>query len=161
MELLVKLEPYQETSENQQALQHYVLTNPLYTIQPEKKIVEIKDQPRQQAVLIRLITGELVGFFCLSSWPDGEDYTANQQAVLFRAMSIDERYRGQHYGQQALALLGEFVKRHYPECNEVVLGVNVNNQVATGLYLASGFVETGRRLLGVLGAQKILSYTIK
>lgn len=56
-----------------------------------------------------------------------------------------------------MLLLRDFVKSEFPSCDEIVLAVNHKNFPAQKLYAKVGFKDTGRRKIGPIGEQFILS----
>ncbi|WP_306659888.1 GNAT family N-acetyltransferase [Bacillus sp. AFS002410] len=71
--------------------------------------------------------------------------------MLLRAYSIDSNFQGKGIAKQSLKLLPDFVKAHFPEKNEIILGVNHKNIAAQHVYLKSGFVDKGVRVMGKKG----------
>ncbi|MCY9549378.1 hypothetical protein [Lysinibacillus xylanilyticus] len=49
---------------------------------------------------------------------------------------------------------------HFPNINELVLGVNQPNTAAQSLYTKCGFVDEGRLATGLRGEIKVMSYYI-
>ncbi|WP_163099193.1 GNAT family N-acetyltransferase [Peribacillus alkalitolerans] len=100
--------------------------------------------------------GEAVGFFILNIGERVNEYSDNPKALLLSAFSINERHQGKGYAKQGLLQLKDYIKEHFPKCNEVVLGVNHKNIGAQQVYLKTGFVDKGYRKIGRLGEQFIL-----
>lgn len=73
-----------------------------------------------------------------------------------RAYSIDSRQQGRGFAKQSLQLLPSFIKKHFPENNEVILAVNLKNKAAQHVYKKAGFVDKGKRIMGNKGKQLIL-----
>lgn len=153
----VTLRHYQE--EDKVALEQYVLSNAQYTIHPSDKVKELAFDDRLFPLVI-CYEQQIVGFFCLNGYPATEPFTDNPEALLFRSLSTDERYRGQGYGKAGMLALADFIGEEFPTCNEVVLAVNHQNRVAQTLYLALGFEDTNKRLMGPLGEQFVYSKRI-
>lgn len=101
--------------------------------------------------------GEPVGFFILDGGNDRYDYSANPHAVLLRSMSLNPHYQGNGYARAALApaCLDPFVRAHFSDCDEIVLGVHHANRPAIRLYQRAGFHDTGRNYPGLKGLQYI------
>ena len=110
----------------------------------------------QRAVTI-LHAGEPVGFFILDGSSAREEYSANPQALLLRSMSLNPRHQGNGYAHAALApaCLDPFVRAHFPDCDEIVLGVHHANRPAIRLYQRAGFHDTGRNYPGLKGLQYV------
>ncbi|MFD1205605.1 GNAT family N-acetyltransferase [Sporosarcina contaminans] len=97
-----------------------------------------------------------VGYFALE---DGEKllkYSNNPNARLLTSFSIDFRNQGKGLAKIALQLLREFVRKHLPNTDEIVLGVNKKNTPAYNLYLKTGFVDRNEYYEGPKGPQHIL-----
>jgi RimJ/RimL family protein N-acetyltransferase len=101
-----------------------------------------------------------VGFFILHKGEGIKDFSANQNALLLRALSINFLYQGKGYGKMGMELLPEFVKAHFPGVDEIVLAVNMRNQAAKKLYEKVGFIDKGERRNGDIGPQYILHFPI-
>nr|WP_272495798.1 GNAT family N-acetyltransferase [Bacillus pinisoli] len=103
---------------------------------------------------------EPVGFFLLHSTDRVKDYVNNPTAMLLTSFSINQSKQGKGYAKQGMLLLPKFVSTEFPDCNELVLAVNYKNIAAQNLYLQVGFSDTGRRKLGPIGEQYIMSLMI-
>jgi RimJ/RimL family protein N-acetyltransferase len=101
-----------------------------------------------------------VGFFILHSTSRVAKYSKNPHAMLLTAFSIDYRNQGKGYAKQGLSLLKKCIQDYFPNCDEIVLGVNHQNIPAQNLYLEVGFHDTGRRVIGSLGEQFVMSLCI-
>ena len=126
-----------------------------FTSMPLKKINDTYASNTAKYVLI-LENGVPVGFFALE---DGEKllkYSTNANARLLTSFSIDSRNQGKGLAKIGLQLLPEFVSRHLPGTDEIVLGVNQRNTPAYHLYLKTGFVDENEFYEGQKGPQHIL-----
>ncbi|MGC4379357.1 GNAT family N-acetyltransferase [Fictibacillus sp. Mic-4] len=101
-----------------------------------------------------------VGFFVLHSSSRVREYTYNPQAMLLTAFSINHAEQGKGYAKKGLELLRSFISEQFPGCNEVVLAVNKRNIPAQKLYEKVGYQDTGRRKMGRIGEQLILSLAV-
>ncbi|MGG1685086.1 GNAT family N-acetyltransferase [Pseudalkalibacillus sp. NRS-1564] len=101
-----------------------------------------------------------VGFFVLDRGDDTFSYSDNTKAVLLRAYSINRPEQGRGIAKASLQLLEQFVKRHFPNCHEIVLGVNEDNEAAKKIYLGAGFIHTNKKKNGRSGPQAILKYPV-
>ncbi|WP_215142849.1 GNAT family N-acetyltransferase [Exiguobacterium qingdaonense] len=101
-----------------------------------------------------------VGMFLLHDNERVASYTTESNALLFSAFAINYTDQGKGYAKAALQELPMFVKQHFPHIREVVLSVNLKNEAAFSLYTRSGWVDTGRRIGGPIGEQRILSLSI-
>lgn len=130
-----------------------------FTSLPSHLIQEAVRDKNQHPVVI-LQGKNPVGFFVLHSGDRVKAYTDNPRALLLASLSIDATSQGKGYGKSGMVLMRGFVRQHFPECNEVVLAVNHKNLPAQQLYKRAGFVDTGRRKIGTIGEQYILSCNI-
>jgi len=101
-----------------------------------------------------------VGFFILHSTSRVKDYSNNPNAMLLTAFSIDYSKQGRGYAKQGLLLLSKYIQKQFPSCDEIVLGVNHQNVPAQNLYIRVGFQDTGRRVIGSLGEQFVMTLLI-
>ncbi|MGA9290440.1 MAG: GNAT family N-acetyltransferase, partial [Anaerobacillus sp.] len=76
------------------------------------------------------------------------------------AFSVNLSEQGMGYGRASIGQLKPIVRDHFPECNEIVLGGNEENEAARQLYLKAGFVDSNEKKLGRSGYQAILRYKI-
>lgn len=104
---------------------------------------------------------KLVTFFVLHEKEGVTPYSSNEHALLIRSFSTDFYEQGKGYAKTALQLLPDFVRKHFPLINELVLGVNVPNRAAQELYKRCGFVDEGRQAMGLRNELKVMSYYMK
>lgn len=104
---------------------------------------------------------KVVGFFKLDKH---YHLTLGQQALNqlgLRTFVIGCQFQRKGFATDALALLPDFIKQHYPNVKSLFLTVNCLNQSAYHCYLKAGFIDTEQLYLkGEYGAQHILSRTI-
>lgn len=81
-------------------------------------------------------------------------------AMLLTAFSIEYLHQGKGFAKKAMKDLKTFVMKEFSFCNEIVLAVNKRNVPAQNLYKKAGFTDTGRRKMGKIGEQLILSLSI-
>jgi RimJ/RimL family protein N-acetyltransferase len=101
-----------------------------------------------------------VGFFILHSTERVMEYSDNPNAMLLTSFSVNQTKQGNGYAKHAMFLLSDFVKSEFPNCNEIVLAVNHKNIPAQRLYSKIGYKDTGRRKIGPIGEQFILSFLL-
>jgi RimJ/RimL family protein N-acetyltransferase len=101
-----------------------------------------------------------VGFFILHSSSRVQEYTDNPNAILLTAFSINYNKQGKGFAKRGLSLLKEFTNEQFPSCDEIVLAVNQLNIPAQKLYGQVGFMDTGRRKMGEIGEQMIMSLSL-
>lgn len=106
------------------------------------------DDPNRTPFAV-VLSGAAVGFGILDRGGSLAELTsAPRSAVLLRAFYIAPEWQGHGVGRAACAVLDPLVLADAPGATEVLLTVNEANPAAIRAYLASGFVDTGRRYLG-------------
>jgi len=130
-----------------------------YTMSPKESIELVKQDKDRHAVLV-FDEDKLVTFFVLHENDGVKPYSSNEQSILIRAFSTDFYEQGKGYAKAALQLLPDFVLEHFPNINELVLGVNQPNTAAQSLYKKCGFVDEGKLATGFRGEIKVMSYYI-
>ncbi|MBU9719840.1 MULTISPECIES: GNAT family N-acetyltransferase [Bacillaceae] len=156
MESIVQLDHYSKGYEADLASFELPEEQNRYTSLPNKYTESIDGQHR----IVILSGGEPVGFFILHTSDRVKDYSDNSNAMLLTSLSINQAQQGKGYGKQAMFMLGDFIKREFTSCNEVVLAVNHKNLAAQQLYTRVGFKDTGRRKIGPIGEQFILNFRL-
>ncbi|WP_377889865.1 GNAT family N-acetyltransferase [Alkalihalobacillus sp. R86527] len=140
-----------------EALRGFTLSDPQlkYTSLPMPAFEQCMRDPDRHPVVI--LSGEkVVGFFVLHSGEGAKDFTSNKRAMLLRALCIDEKEQGKGYGKQAMSLVRGYVKTNFPHIDEVVLGVNEQNNVARAIYLEQGYVDLNKKMESRSGLMSIL-----
>ncbi|WP_144697009.1 GNAT family N-acetyltransferase [Fictibacillus phosphorivorans] len=117
-----------------------------------------KDRGRHPVVIEE--NGNTVGFFVLHIGENIGDFTANPNAMVIRALSINHPQQGKGYAKEAMLQLPLFVSKHFPEVNELILAVNFKNDPAKKLYEKVGFVDRGQIKHGPVGPQYVLHYDV-
>lgn len=147
---LLTLEFYNESFKEQ--LSDYYLSeeHSYYTAFPLDAIEKCEQEEDRYPIIIN-VNGFPVGFFVLHGYQGVKDYYNNESALLLRAYSIQTSYHGKGYAKQSMLLLPNFVKRHFPTINEVILAVNKQNLTAQHLYKKSGFIDKGIKVMGTKG----------
>ncbi|WP_261132453.1 GNAT family N-acetyltransferase [Bacillus sp. Marseille-Q3570] len=130
-----------------------------FTGMPLEMLVKAKDDPARNPIVI-LKGAHPVGFFLLCTGELVKEYTLNQNALLLIAFSIDLPQQGRGYAKEGLKKLSNFIAEDFPDKNEVVLAVNCKNIPAQKLYESVGFLDTGKRKMGKIGKQMILSLSL-
>ncbi|TQR18868.1 GNAT family N-acetyltransferase [Psychrobacillus soli] len=103
--------------------------------------------------IVILEDGKVAGFFVLDTGDDKFQYTDQQESILLRGYSIHPAYQGRGIAKSSLALIPSYIKEHFPQVNQVVLGVNEANKPAQSLYIKAGFLDEGKRFTGRSGVQ--------
>lgn len=151
---------YEDKAKN--LVEQYTLTEEQlrYTKSPKESIALAKQDNSRHAILA-MDCNKLVTFFVLHEKEGVTPYSSNEQALLIRSFSTDFYEQGKGYAKTALQLLPDFVRKHFPSINELVLGVNVPNRAAQELYKRCGFVDEGRQAMGLRNELKVMSYYMK
>ena len=151
---------YEDKAQN--LVEQYTLTEEQlrYTKSPQESI-ELAKQDNSRHAILAMDGNKLVTFFILHEKEGVTPYSSNEQALLIRSFSTDFYEQGKGYAKTALQLLPDFVRKHFPYINELVLGVNVPNRAAQELYKRCGFVDEGRQAMGLRDELKVMSYYMK
>ena len=132
-----------------------------FTASPENALQRIKDRnDGQKHPICILKNNQIVGFFVLDSSDDKKELTENSQSILLRSLSLNPEFQGKGIAKEAMILVPDFIKSHFPNYNEIVLAVNFQNAVAYQLYLKTNFVDEGKTMNGRNGLQYILKQKI-
>ncbi|WP_108671625.1 GNAT family N-acetyltransferase [Peribacillus acanthi] len=156
----VNLVKYEERFEKDLLSFELPLDQAQFTGMPREMLQDEQINKNKIPVVIES-AGEAVGFFLLNKGERVKEYSDNPHAYLLSAFSINEKQQGKGYAKQGLLLLKDYMKVYFPECDEVVLGVNHKNIAAQQVYLKTGFIDKGFRKIGKLGEQFILHLQIK
>ena len=99
----------------------------------------------RESVELHAIQGgaEAVGFFKIDRDYGQDSGFAGPGDTGLRGMLIGAQYQGRGYGRAALTALPDYLRATYPELGLVRLTVNTANTRALGLYLATGWRDTG------------------
>jgi RimJ/RimL family protein N-acetyltransferase len=127
-----------------------------FTGMPSEMLLMANGDANRNPIVI-LDQSEPVGFFVLCTGELVSDYTANPNALLLVAFSINQSKQGRGYAKEGLKQLRSFIFEEFPDKNEVILAVNCRNIPAQKLYEKVGFLDTGKRKIGKIGEQMILS----
>lgn len=131
-----------------------------FTGLPEETLQDTCDDHSKMGVVIAR-GDRAVGFFVLHTGEGIADFFQDYSgAVLLRAFLMDYASQGQGFAKAAMALLPDFIRRHYPEAQQIVLAVNERNIPAGQLYARAGFQDYGLRRSGSKGPQLILQYEL-
>ena len=130
-----------------------------YTSVPKEKLAIAVEDKHQYPIVI-LTGSKPVGFFILYDGENSSTYTNNSNSLILRSFSINHADQGNGYAKKGLLLLKDFIKEYFPLVGEVVLAVNAQNVLAKSLYLKCGFKENGSTMMGPIGLQHILSFSV-
>ncbi|MFG6496116.1 GNAT family N-acetyltransferase [Fictibacillus sp. UD] len=130
-----------------------------FTQLPAKALTFCEEDDKRTPVVIEA-SGKTVGFFVLHTGENIQDFTANPNAMVIRALSINHSEQGKGYAKDAMLQLPEFVTANFPDVNELILAVNFKNEPAKKLYEKAGFVDRGQIKHGPVGPQYVLHYDV-
>ncbi|AQW98708.1 GNAT family N-acetyltransferase [Elizabethkingia anophelis] len=154
---MTEIVPYND--EHYEALTSYILdeTQSQFSLVPREILdnSEIMENKRRFQYTI-LHESNVAGFFSLDFSSDLLTYSDNENAVLLRALSINPKFQGKGIAKSAMIMLPDFVKKHFPEVEKIVFGVNATNENAYKLYLKTGYLDSGKIYEGVKGPQHIM-----
>ena len=154
---MITLKPYHP--DHYPALTAYRLnaSQQVFTAMPGEWLDGDRTLDRDKLAITIFAGTEIVGFFILDSGADLRHYSDNPHALLLRSMSIAPAQQGKGYARAALgaACLHPLLRAHFPDCDEIVLGVHHANHAAIALYQRCGFSDSGRTYMGVKGLQYI------
>jgi RimJ/RimL family protein N-acetyltransferase len=122
--------------------------------------IEMLEVTQERHPIVIVSNNEPVGFFVLHSSDRVKEYSDNPKAMLLTALSINHSQQGRGFAKKGMKQIKNFVNQEFPECNEIVLAVNHKNIAAQKLYEKVGYKDTGRRKIGPIGEQLILSFSL-
>lgn len=152
---IVSLDFYQPIYRSQLEKYHLSEEQKHFTALPLEAIATCEQENDRHPILI-LSDNTPVGFFVLHGWEGVKNYSDNQDAILLRAYSVDSSMQGKGISKKSLLLLPTFVRKHFPNKNEIILAVNHSNAQAQYIYKKCGFEDKGLRADGRKGELLIL-----
>lgn len=99
---------------------------------------------------------KIAGFFVLDFGEDKFDLTENADSVLLRSLSINPDFQGKGIGKSAMTEADHFIRKHFTDCNEIVLAVNEKNIHAFKLYNETRYEFEGKTREGRSGTQFLM-----
>lgn len=148
----MKLSLYSEV-EHYHSLSSYSLNDITHTDTPKNIIEKSKKDKDRYPIVILNKDHKVIGFFCLhlNIGPKEYGYYQNDYALI-RGFSIDDNFRNQGYGSNALNGIFEFIDSTLKlEINHIILAVNEKNILAQKAYRNSGFFVVKKDLEGTRG----------
>lgn len=128
-----------------------------YTSTVEQALNRISERNDSKAFSVTVFEDdEPAGFFVLDFGEDKFELTDNTQSALLRSLSINPALQGRGIGKEAMQIVDEFVKKTFPDCNEIVLAVNQKNIPAYHIYLKTGYLYDGKSRMGRSGPQYLM-----
>jgi len=126
---------------------------------PMAAVKRCEGEPERHPIVI-LADNIPVGFFILHHGENIRQYTDNPHAILIRSLSVDHKYQGKGYAKKGMLKCPEFVRKHFPFADEIILVVNHRNNTALHLYKKVGFLDKGIRRVGPIGPQTVMHYSL-
>ncbi|WP_419868639.1 GNAT family N-acetyltransferase [Chryseobacterium sp. CT-SW4] len=128
-----------------------------YTATPGNALNRIKNGELSDAFAVTIFDQEKpVGFFVLDFGKDKLDITENTDAVLLRSLSVNPDFQGKGLGKAAMTEIDDFIRKHFKNCNEIVLAVNQKNDPAYHMYCKAGYTYEGKTRIGRSGPQYLM-----
>lgn len=128
-----------------------------YTSTVEQALKRISERNDSKSFSVTVFEDdEPSGFFVLDFGEDKFELTDNTQSALLRSLSINPALQGRGIGKEAMQIVDKFVKKTFPDCDEIVLAVNQKNLSAYHLYLKTGYAYDGKSRMGRSGPQYLM-----
>lgn len=156
-EYIMKLAKYNPKYDNL-INDYYLPEDQLYYSAMPSEAVEISRNNNDRHTILGLDDSELVTFFILHENDAVQPYSNQPNDILLRSFSTNYKHQGKGYARKTLELLPDFMKEHIPYIDGIVLGVNVKNTAAQGLYKKCGYVDEGNRVMGSKGEMIVMKY---
>lgn len=137
---------------------YYLPEEQLYYSALPLEAVEISKNNNDRHTILGMDDGELVTFFVLHENDAVQHYSDQPNDILLRSFSTNHIHQGKGYARKTLELLPQFMREHIPHIDGIVLGVNVKNTAAQGLYKKCGYVDTDNRVMGSKGEMIVMKY---
>ncbi|GAA5503663.1 hypothetical protein Dxin01_03422 [Deinococcus xinjiangensis] len=154
--MVIRLEPY--TKAHWHILKDLQLApeQAEFTALPSQLLPMLEGNPERLGVTI-LENDVPVGLFALSVGEHRDKYLPQPDpaGVALGALSLDRRCQGRGVGSAAMRQLSDFVPRHFPSAQHVLLVVNQRNPAAKHVYEKVGFVVLRERE-GLRGPQWVM-----
>jgi ribosomal protein S18 acetylase RimI-like enzyme len=119
---------------------------------------EVADVAEVAGLAIR-VAPEIVGWVALKRGASAPGWVESG-AVAVSGLRIDSRHQGRGIGPAALAEMGSWVRRHWPESSRLVLRVDDGNGAGIRAYEKAGWVEIGERLVGRVGLERTMTLVL-
>ncbi len=126
-----------------------------FTRLPQDIIRRDMENPLKHFIIIKA-RGQVAGFFELDESDDRKAYSDNPHTLLLRGYSVNPDFQGQGIATGSIYALPDFIRKEFPDMNEVVLGVHADNTPAQRIYQRAGFEDTGRRMMRSRGEQIVM-----
>ena len=146
---------------------HREALNAFYLVEDQKKFtampsdaLKICEEDLSRNPVVIMASDGPVGFFVLHAGENIRDFTANPNAMVIRALSVNQPEQGKGYAKEAMLQLPAFVSNHFSEIDELILAVNFKNEPAKKLYEKAGFQDRGQIMHGPIGPQYVLHYDV-
>ncbi|SMC53069.1 Acetyltransferase (GNAT) family protein [Moheibacter sediminis] len=155
---MVQLVPYQTSHFDELNSFQLDETQSKFTASVYENIVNRKIETIPGKFPVTILHDEIpVGFFILDDSDEKTIFTADENAVLLRSLSLNPKYQGKGIGKDTMILMDDFVRNQFPHRTHITLAVNARNEHAIQLYVKTGYQNTNRTYDGSIGPQFILS----
>ncbi|MBM7691077.1 ribosomal protein S18 acetylase RimI-like enzyme [Peribacillus deserti] len=157
---IVTLDFYQQKFKKQVEEDYYLTEDQAFFTSLPKDAIKSYDTAEDRYPIVILNGTQPAGFFILHGWEGVKSFYSNKRAILIRAFSIQADYQGQGIAHECFRRLPSFIKKHFPDKNEIVLAVNHKNTIAQHVYKKGGFTDKGIRAMGKRGRSYIMHLSI-
>ncbi len=128
-----------------------------FTATAQQALQSISERDDHDTFPVTIFENDLpAGFFVLDFGKDKFELTDDETSVLLRSLSVNPQMQGRGIGKMAMLEVGNFVKKHFRNCKEIVLAVNQKNDSAYHIYLQSGYIFEGKTRIGRSGPQYLM-----
>lgn len=129
----------------------------MFTSTAENALKRINERNDGKAFPVTVFwNNQRVGFFVLDFGNDKSELSENENCVLLRSLSVNPEFQGKGIGKESMLKMDTFVQENFPDCNEIVLAVNQNNNLAFQIYLKTGYFYDGKIIIGRNGPQFVM-----
>ncbi|MCF7481565.1 GNAT family N-acetyltransferase [Vibrio sp. J1-1] len=130
-----------------------------FTVSNVDEVIRALQQHEHPHLIVE--NNKAVGFFILDlSYSETYNFSSGK-ALGIRSLLVDHRSQGKGIATQAIKLLPDYVRSHYPDFSVLQLTVNCRNKAAYYCYSKCGFEDTEKLYLsGPAGPQHIMQRNI-
>lgn len=107
-----------------------------------------------------LLAGDTPVAFLLLKRPPCLPHWADEHSATLHALQVDHGQQGRGFGKACLQALPAAAIQAWPQIKGLELSVDTDNVVAMGLYLGSGWLDSGEAYKGRVGFERRLSWVI-
>ena len=105
-----------------------------------------------------LLADDLPVAFLLLKRPPCLPHWADEHSATLHAFQVDRGQQGRGFGKACLQALPDAARLAWPQIQGIELSVDADNVAAMGLYLSTGWVDSGEAYRGRAGFERRLSW---